>query len=559
MGACFSGHKQADNLYAARAARTSDPVERNEPSKRPVVSSMSTNLTIRISSPQVLRLLEALAGVFDVEYTSLTATSINGEHSMNHVYRRNHQTLPGVKSISVQLGNDIVIVNDTLTDARYWQHPLVRRHPNIRSFCSIPLKLANGNWLGHISLADTKTAVLSDAQLYCLKQLTDCTTQLVHHLFNKPERASVDKANDENAFFLCDADSVSWPLLFTNDVWELNTKVYKGSKLWDSFTSNVAVEDLSAARGSVQLTSRMGEHIPVDFEPLAPTRNKGFWTEKTCDKLLWGKASMLAPGQDVPKTPWNNMILGRLLGKGSFGVVYFASWHSKIVAVKLLSTNLTSNIPQEALLGVKLTHPYVLKTYDYRAVDKNIWIIVEYCQMGALLRHIDAGMFAKDDGGKEGHRVLSQLAQGMQYLHEHDVLHGDLSTNNVLLTATGNVKVADFGMSRAMTITTVATSSYGTVTYMPPELLSKGLLSKATDVYSYGVIMYEILTSKRAFAGMTSQQIFAAKLYPLSHDTHLVLPPETPDALRRIYKGCLCDEYHDRMTFTEIVQSLQHA
>jgi hypothetical protein len=559
MGACFSS-QSVDKVYEQRLARTTEVVAPRQQTQEKEVPKRDSRTTVAVTvkSDRVLRLLEALSGVLDVEYASLMAISVDGSNSINQLYRKNNQKLPGVRTIAMHLSSDIVTINDTMTDARYWQHPLVQRHPNLRFFCSIPLKLTTGVWLGHICVADKRIMQLTDDQLMRLKRLTDYATQLVQQELSG---SNPHKSPDEsyNSFFLCDASCEGWPILFSNETWELNTKVYKGSKIWGTFTTSTPLEDVLNKDTAVQLTSAAGEHILVNFEHLVTKAYKGFWTDATCNLVLWGKCNLLSPGQDVPKPPWNNMILGRLLGKGSFGVVYFASWHSRIVAVKLLANE--ASVPQEALLGLKLQHSYVLQTFEYRAVDKQIWIIVEYCDMGALLRHIDAGLYANSTLDKAGAivQLLLQIALGMQYLHEHNILHGDLSTNNVLLTADGQAKVADFGMSRAMAVSTIATNSFGTVSYMPPELLSKGLLSKAADVYSYGVIMYEVVTSKRAYAGLSSQQIFAVKLYPSDDETYkLGLPAESPDVLKDIFQGCQQEQYHERPSFSDIVQKLQN-
>ena len=129
----------------------------------------------------------------------------------------------------------------------------------------------------------------------------------------------------------------------------------------------------------------------------------------------------------------------------------------------------------------------------------------------------------------------------MTYLHELGILHGDLSGNNVLFASNMDAKVCDFGLSRLASPATVATETHGTVAYMPPELLGRGLLSKATDVYSFGVILFELFSGSRAYPGMQAPQIMASKLFPTKK--HLLLPEAQPACMRALVHDCTQTNY----------------
>ena len=104
--------------------------------------------------------------------------------------------------------------------------------------------------------------------------------------------------------------------------------------------------------------------------------------------------------------------------------------------------------------------------------------------------------------------MAHDIASGMAYLHSRQVLHGDLKCENVLLaeapessTEVVVAKVADFGLSRNLVVgqTHLSTQSHGTVTHMAPELLERGRLSRASDVYSFGILLWELVNRKRPF------------------------------------------------------------
>ena len=133
-----------------------------------------------------------------------------------------------------------------------------------------------------------------------------------------------------------------------------------------------------------------------------------------------------------------------------------------------------------------------------------------------------------------------------------EVLHSDLNCNNILLDEEGKAKIADFGLSRAIIASNITTESLGTVTHMPLELIDDGELSQATDVYSFGVILWELMTSQRAWAGMRPSKIISKKLAGV----HLQFPEEIPDILKDLSTACMSDVVQDRPSFKDLVTRL---
>ncbi|EFN50522.1 hypothetical protein CHLNCDRAFT_29026, partial [Chlorella variabilis] len=139
---------------------------------------------------------------------------------------------------------------------------------------------------------------------------------------------------------------------------------------------------------------------------------------------------------------------------------------------------------------------------------------------------------------------LLDAARGLEYLHSCNIMHGDLKPQNVLLKTAGNdrrgfvCKLGDFGLSRMLpeTQTHVNTGSYGTVTHASPELLTDGRLTKASDVFAFGILLWELVTGLRLFPDMHHMQIIVQvtqKGYrpPIPAD----FPPPLADLVRRCW------------------------
>lgn len=140
------------------------------------------------------------------------------------------------------------------------------------------------------------------------------------------------------------------------------------------------------------------------------------------------------------------------------------------------------------------------------------WIVMEFCDIGNLSDAIANGFFQKRPALQKflEWQTAMDIASAMEYLHSQDIVHGDLKGANVLLRSCPSehrsfiAKVSDFGLSKFMSPmkTHHSTRSHGTITHMPPEMLRTGTLTKAVDVYSFGVILWEIITARSPFKGL---------------------------------------------------------
>ncbi|KAG2489421.1 hypothetical protein HYH03_012059 [Edaphochlamys debaryana] len=277
--------------------------------------------------------------------------------------------------------------------------------------------------------------------------------------------------------------------------------------------------------------------------------------------------------------PFDDVKLGPLLGKGAYGRVYRGVWNGAQVAVKVLETVQQDDSAQvlEAVLGGTISHPNIVQTYKHssrpmgtaRDADNEgrtvleTWMVLEFCNKGGLADAIERGWFRKrhslfEVDYKSLILTAREVAAAMTYLHSRNILHGDLTGSNVLLTASDRderhftAKVADFGLSRVLQGEAITTRSYGTITHMSPELLVDGLLTKSADVYSFGVIMWEMYTGQRPYGGLTHGQI----LHAITTGKPLPLGASCPQPMKEFLTRLLTPKHAERPAFTEIIPML---
>jgi len=197
------------------------------------------------------------------------------------------------------------------------------------------------------------------------------------------------------------------------------------------------------------------------------------------------------------------------------------------VAVKLLSERVAGDDPlrrrflRESRLAARLSHPNVVSVYDAGEDGGVPYIVMEYVEgetVADLLRR--RGRLSPD----EAVEIVVQACAGLEHAHRAGLVHRDVKPQNLLVTAEGTVKVADFGIARASESTrlTEAGTVLGTAAYLAPEQAAGGEITPATDVYSLGAVLYELLTGRPPYV-VESLADLAVPRRPPSVDG---LPPE---------------------------------
>ncbi len=250
--------------------------------------------------------------------------------------------------------------------------------------------------------------------------------------------------------------------------------------------------------------------------PDAPTTAEPFFRRAEREQL--SAAPGLAPG----KVLGDFRLLG-LIGQGGMAQVWEAEQRSlgnRRVAVKFVRPERVTPqtlelFAREARAGGRLNHPGIVATYGHGETDGLAWIAMEFVRGAWTVRDFldEAVRFPEVPAGYDAHvsRLVAEIAEAMQVAHDAGVIHRDLTPQNVLITSEDRPKVTDFGLAR---ITDESALSHtgdfaGTYAYMSPEqVMARRMgLDRRTDVFSLGVILYELLALRRPFLGDTPHQV----------------------------------------------------
>ncbi len=266
----------------------------------------------------------------------------------------------------------------------------------------------------------------------------------------------------------------------------------------------------------------------------------------------------------------NYRILGEI-GQGSMGIVYKAL-HIKLerhAAVKVLKSNMSNPnllayFMREARSAASLQHPNIVAIYDVDEVHGQPYIAMEYVEgkrLGELISttQSERNTFSLQDKIK----IVIQIAHGLQHAHEKKIIHRDIKPDNIMITRDFQVKITDFGLAKEIQQATASTNSnqlMGTPLYMSPEQIEGNLpLNASTDIYSLGVVFYEMLTGRPPFYHSSLAPLFQKIL----HDTPIrprEIRPDIPVLIDNICLNALAKDPQARFhSAEEMAQALENA
>jgi len=230
----------------------------------------------------------------------------------------------------------------------------------------------------------------------------------------------------------------------------------------------------------------------------------------------------------------------RNIGDGGMSKVYLA--HDVIldrdVAIKVLNYDfaneeaLKRRFKREALSATSLTHPHIVDIFDVGEEDELHYLVMEYIEGQTLKK------FIQDNGAltpKQALPIMQQIVSAIANAHHNGIVHRDVKPQNILMDSDGDVKITDFGIAMALSATahTKTNSVIGTVHYLSPEQARGGMATKKSDIYSLGIVLYELLSGELPF---TADTAVAIALKHLQEETPSVrmLFPSIPQSLENV-------------------------
>lgn len=234
-------------------------------------------------------------------------------------------------------------------------------------------------------------------------------------------------------------------------------------------------------------------------------------------------------------------IVGKI-GAGGMSDVYKAKDHTlgRFVAIKVLKqefsedVNFVTKFRTEAQSAAGLEHPNIVNIYDVGSQEGMYYIVMEYVEGITLKTYIEKkGQLSF----KEAISIAIQVGRGIEAAHNKNIIHRDIKPQNIIISTEGKVKVTDFGIARAATSNTINSDVMGSVHYSSPEQARNGFVDGKSDIYSLGIVMYEMVTGRVPFDGDTTVAVAIQHL-----QEEMVAPsayaPELPVSLEKIIIKC---------------------
>jgi len=242
--------------------------------------------------------------------------------------------------------------------------------------------------------------------------------------------------------------------------------------------------------------------------------------------------------------------MGKMIGKGAAGKVYRGLYKGILVAVKQTGEDISmsfdmNELKKEATIMSLLSHPNLIRCLGASTLNEETYYVMTELMPRSLY---DFLMGPEDAPLMMRLEMAHGIARGMAYLHSLKLIHRDLKTHNVLLTSEMVPKIIDFGTTRVIDVASKMTTNLGTVQYMAPELFTESLYSEKADVYSFGIVLWEILTQETPYADKPSWSLPVA----IAKGERPPMHKWFPQTLIKILKACLHSSQNKRPTFEEI-------
>jgi eukaryotic-like serine/threonine-protein kinase len=253
------------------------------------------------------------------------------------------------------------------------------------------------------------------------------------------------------------------------------------------------------------------------------------------------------------------------LGKGATSVVYLGMdpFANRKVAVKVVEREVLGDKEHgkrfrklfltEASLAGKLSHPHIAAIFDAVADEEGSYIVMEYVEGGTLEQH------AKHDSLLPVNKIVEiifKCCKALDYAHRHGVIHRDIKPANILRAKDTDIKISDFGAALTTAAETTQVSGIGSPAYMSPEQVQEQQLTHQTDIFSLGVVMYQLLTASLPFKA-TNNYSMVFQIINVDPPPPSIFRPDVPTPVDQIVKKMLQKRLETRyQTWDELAQDL---
>ncbi|XP_042452182.1 probable serine/threonine-protein kinase SIS8 [Zingiber officinale] len=305
-------------------------------------------------------------------------------------------------------------------------------------------------------------------------------------------------------------------------------------------------------------------HQKVPFEDCQESAKDSMFKQKSNLHALAAsdneKSSKILDAVSEWEIHWEDLQIGERIGLGSYGEVYRADWNGTEVAVKkLLDQDLCGDALEQFRYEVKimsrLRHPNVVLFMGAVTRPPNLSILTEFLPRGSLYRLLHRPNSQLDE--KRRLKMALDVAKGMNYLHSSHptIVHRDLKSPNLLVDKNWVVKACDFGLSRLKHHTFLSSNSTsGTPEWMAPEVLRNEPSNEKCDVYSFGVILWELATLRKPWSGMNSMQVVGAVGF---QNRRLEIPNDIDPVVAQIITDCWESDPNKRPSFSRLLSPLK--
>ena len=250
-----------------------------------------------------------------------------------------------------------------------------------------------------------------------------------------------------------------------------------------------------------------------------------------------------------------------VIGKGKFGVVNLGI-HKKTgqqVAIKILNKENIKTPEDKELVRIEIGilklchHPNIVRLLDHLENNDYIYIVTEYIEGGTLGQYFKKKKFNFSE--RQATSIMSQIANGVKYLHQYGIVHRDLKPDNIMITQQnefGVIKIMDFGLSKIVSPNERMVDGYGTLSYVAPEVLLRTPYNKEVDIWSMGVILFYMLSGKLPFRGHREQEVAEKIVYDeleFDEDDWETRSQKVQDLI----SSCLQKKKEDRITIDKFI------